>query len=68
LEDNSPTSCVLVLLMVIDVAGVLVELVCLFGDVSTSHNRVGYNMISIRTLSLLTYSIDIALYALGSTA
>jgi hypothetical protein len=35
-------------------------------------NRVGYNMIPIRTLSLLAYftyiSIDIILYALGSTS
>jgi hypothetical protein len=30
-------------------------------------NRVGYNMISIRTLSLLAYFIDIAIYALWST-
>jgi hypothetical protein len=35
-------------------------------------NRVGYNMISIRTLSLLAYFtyifIDIIIYALGSTS
>jgi hypothetical protein len=35
-------------------------------------NRVGYNMILIRTLSLLVYftdiSIDIIIYVLGSTA
>jgi hypothetical protein len=35
-------------------------------------NRVGYNMIPIRTLSLLAYftyiSIDIVIYALGNTS
>jgi hypothetical protein len=30
-------------------------------------NRVGYNMIPIRTLSLLAYFTNIAIYALGST-
>jgi hypothetical protein len=30
-------------------------------------NQVSYNMIPIRTLSLLSYFIDIAIYALGST-
>jgi hypothetical protein len=30
-------------------------------------NRVSYNMIPIRTLSLLAYFIDIAIYALRNT-
>jgi hypothetical protein len=74
-------SCVLVLLMAIDVTVVVVGLVPLRvplplllyprGRGYKEGNRVGYNMIPIRTLSLLTYFIytfvDIIIYSLGST-
>jgi hypothetical protein len=87
MEDNNPRPCVLILLMAIDVVIVFVGLVltnrsCPLGVPLPlllytggrgykEGNRVSYNMISIRTLSLLTYSIyifiDIIIYALGST-
>jgi hypothetical protein len=76
-------SCVLVLLMAIDVGVVLVGLVLTSplgvplllilyprGPGYKEGNRVGSNMIPIRTLSLLAYFtyifIDIIIYALGS--
>jgi hypothetical protein len=78
-EDNNPTSCILVLLITI---GAMVEVVpvgCLYlsfyiqeggGGGYKKGNRVGYNMIKIRILSLLAYFtyifIDIIFYALGS--
>jgi quinol-cytochrome oxidoreductase complex cytochrome b subunit len=78
--DNSPTPHVLVLLMAIGVVVVVVYLS--FVGASTPPfisggggwgykecNRVGYNMILIRTLSLLAYftyiSIGITIYTLG---
>jgi hypothetical protein len=67
--------------MAIDVAVVVVVLSpigCLYhsfyiqGRGYKEGNRIGYNMILIRTLSLLTYFtyifIDIVIYALGSTS
>jgi hypothetical protein len=74
-------SCLLVLLMAIDMIVVLLVRV-FYGGLYPSFgiqggggykegNRVGYNMIIIRTLSLLVYFtyifIDIIIYALGST-
>jgi hypothetical protein len=69
-------SCVLVFLMAIDIIVLLVG--CLYplllyswGRGYKEGSRVGYNMISIRILSLLAYFtyifIDIMIYALGST-
>jgi hypothetical protein len=76
LEDNSPTSCVLLLLMAIDVVlpcplGLpLPVLLYPRGLNYKEGNRVGYDMVPIRTLSLLacfTYiSIDMISYALGT--
>jgi hypothetical protein len=74
--------CVLVFLMAIGVVFEVVDLSlvgCLYpsfyiqgGRGYKEGNRVGYDMIPIRTLSLLanfTYiSIDIIIYALGSTS
>jgi hypothetical protein len=79
-EDNSPMSCVLVLLMAVGVVLKLLDLFprgCLYpsfyiqgGWDYNEGNRVGYNMIAIRTLSLLTYFthifIDRIIYALVS--
>jgi hypothetical protein len=76
-EDNYPTSCILVFLRVIGVVvlfplGMPLPLVLYTrGWGYKEGNRVGYNMISIRNLSLFAYftyvSIDIAIYALGNT-
>jgi hypothetical protein len=73
LEDNSPMSYVLVLLVAIGVVLCLSLWGCLYpsfyikgGRGYNEGNRVGYNMISIRTLSLLTYFTDIAICALGN--
>jgi hypothetical protein len=79
-EDNSPTSCVLVLHMAIDVVVEVVDMsfrvplpLLLYpkGRGYKEVNRVGYNIIPIRTLSLLAYFtyilIDIIIYALEST-
>jgi hypothetical protein len=80
-NDNSPTSCVLVLIMTIDVVvvvcwtcplwGIYIPPFTLGGRGYNEGNRVGYNMITIRTLSLLAYFtyifIDIIIYAFGST-
>jgi hypothetical protein len=83
MEDNNPTCCVLVLLMAIGVVVFLVVDLSLWGCLYPSFyiqggrgykegNRVSYNMIPIRTLSLLSYftyiSIDIITYALGNTS
>jgi hypothetical protein len=77
MEDNSPMPCVLVLLMTI-VLLFFTPVGCLYpppplyprGRGYKEGNQVSYNMISIRTLSLLvcfTYIfIDIIIYALGS--
>jgi hypothetical protein len=78
LEDNSHSSCVLVLLITIGIVLKLSPLWCLYRSFYiqgrsgyNESNRVDYNMIIIRTLSLLTYfiyiHIDIIFYALGST-
>jgi hypothetical protein len=71
-EDNGPTSCGLVGLVLTSLLGV--PLPILLYPMRRGYkecNRVGYNMISIRTLSLLDYFIyifiDIIIYTLGST-
>jgi hypothetical protein len=76
--DNSPTSCVHVLVMAIGIVFLVLPLGCLYpsfyiqrGRGYKEGNRVGYNMIPIRTLSLLAYytyiSIDIIVYTLDNT-
>jgi hypothetical protein len=52
--------------MAIDVVVVLLRLLPL-GCLYPSCYRVSYNMISIRTLSLLVYFTDIVIYALENT-
>jgi hypothetical protein len=79
LEDNNPMPYVVVLFVAIDVVGVVVTcplgvplplLLYPRGRGYKEGNRVGYNIISIRTLSLLTYFvnifIDIRIYDLRS--
>jgi hypothetical protein len=53
--DSSPTSCVLVLLIAIDVVVVVVPYAVSLPLLYKEGNRVDYNMIPIMTLSLLTY-------------
>jgi hypothetical protein len=67
-------SYVLILLMAIDVV-VVVFLGGLYpsfyiqgGRDYKESNRVGYNMITVKTLCLLAYFIDIVIYTLGSTS
>jgi hypothetical protein len=80
LKDNNSTSCAPILLMIIYIVIVFVRLVltyplrCLYpsfysqeGWVYKKGNRVGYNIISIRTISLFAYFTDITIYALGNT-
>jgi hypothetical protein len=73
--DNSPTSCVLVLLMAIDAVVEVFPWGYLYpsfyiqgGRGYREGKRVDYNMIPIRTLSLLVYFtyiyIDIIIYVL----
>jgi hypothetical protein len=70
-EDNGPTSCGLVGLVLTSLLVVPLPILLYPRRGYKECNRVGYNMISIRTLSLLVYFtyifIDIIIYTLGST-